>query len=132
MPGACEAEVNDVCVCYEFALVHKSFANYGLAQQSSQFGRTAYDFQTGLSIAFAADYRFFHPPRCPGAPPVERGEGPNLGPDWRELVGWMIRLSLPNGFFGQRTVRPEGQGLRAVHFVEMGFVDFGGAGTGTT
>ena len=37
-------------------------------------------------------YRFFHPPRCPGAPPVERGEGPNSGPDWRESVGWKILL----------------------------------------
>jgi hypothetical protein len=39
-------------------------------------------------------YRFFHPPRCPGAPPVERGEGPNSGPDWRESVGWKILLPL--------------------------------------
>src|SRR6266576_5474735 len=39
-------------------------------------------------------YRFFHPPRCPGAPPVERGAGPNSGPDWRESVGWKILLPL--------------------------------------
>src|SRR5438477_11923040 len=39
-------------------------------------------------------YLFFHPPRCPGAPPVERGEGPNSGPDWRESVGWKILLPL--------------------------------------
>jgi hypothetical protein len=38
------------------------------------------------------DYRFFHPPRCPGAPPLERGAGPNSGPDWRESVGWKILL----------------------------------------
>src|SRR5579863_9628436 len=37
-------------------------------------------------------YRFFQPPRWPGAPPVERGEGPNSGPDWRESVGWKILL----------------------------------------
>jgi len=37
-------------------------------------------------------YRFFHPPRCPGAPPLERGAGPNSGPDWRESVGWKILL----------------------------------------
>jgi hypothetical protein len=43
----------------------------------------------------AARYRFFHPPRCPGAPPVERGAGPNSGPDWRESVGWKMRLSGP-------------------------------------
>src|ERR1700750_1106290 len=40
-------------------------------------------------------YRFFHPPRCPGAPPLDRGAGPNSGPDSRELVGWMILLPLP-------------------------------------
>jgi hypothetical protein len=39
-------------------------------------------------------YRFFHPPRCPGAPPVDRGAGPNSGPDWRESVGWKILLPL--------------------------------------
>jgi hypothetical protein len=39
-------------------------------------------------------YRFFHPPLCPGAPPVERGAGPNSGPDWRESVGWKILLLL--------------------------------------
>jgi len=40
-------------------------------------------------------YLFFHPPRCPGAPPLERGAGPNSGPDWRESVGWKILLPLP-------------------------------------
>src|SRR4051812_40007497 len=40
-------------------------------------------------------HRFFQPPRLPGAPPLERGAGPNSGPDWRESVGWMILLSLP-------------------------------------
>ena len=40
----------------------------------------------------AQPYRFFHPPLCPGAPPVERGVGPNSGPDWRESVGWKILL----------------------------------------
>src|SRR5260370_34811333 len=39
-------------------------------------------------------YRFFHPPRCPGAPPLERGAGPNSGPDWAESVGWKIWLRL--------------------------------------
>ena len=42
-------------------------------------------------------YRFFHPPRCPGAPPLDLGAGPNSGPDSRELVGWMILLPLPAG-----------------------------------
>jgi hypothetical protein len=41
---------------------------------------------------FLTGYRFFHPPRCPGAPPLERGMGPNSGPDWRESVGWKILL----------------------------------------
>src|SRR5580692_5445132 len=45
-------------------------------------------------------YRFFHPPRCPGAPPLLRGEGPNSGPDWRESVGWITLLALPNGLTG--------------------------------
>jgi len=45
-------------------------------------------------------YRFFHPPRRPGAPPLERGAGPNSGPDSRELAGWMILLLLPNGLLG--------------------------------
>ena len=43
-----------------------------------------------------SDYLFFHPPRCPGAPPLERGAGPNSGPDWRESVGWKILLPLPD------------------------------------
>ena len=47
-----------------------------------------------------APYLFFHPPRRPGAPPVDFGAGPNSGPDCRESVGWMIRLVLPNGFDG--------------------------------
>src|SRR5882757_1650132 len=46
-------------------------------------------------------YLFFHPPRCPGAPPLDRGVGPNSGPDWRESVGWKILLPLPgSGFRG--------------------------------
>src|SRR6202012_6059390 len=44
--------------------------------------------------------RSFPPPLCPAAPPLERGEGPNSGPDWRESVGWMIRLLPPNGLAG--------------------------------
>jgi hypothetical protein len=32
-------------------------------------------------------YLFFHPPRFPGAPPLDRGLGPNSGPDCRESVG---------------------------------------------
>jgi hypothetical protein len=49
-------------------------------------------------------YRFFHPPLRPGAPPLLRGAGPNSGPDWRESVGWMMRLSSPNGFGGSARV----------------------------
>jgi hypothetical protein len=52
-------------------------------------------------------YRFFHPPLCPGAPPVERGVGPNSGPDWRESVGWKILLPLPGSM-------SSGEGLRGV------------------
>src|SRR3954466_5612880 len=52
-----------------------------------------------------SDYRFFHPPRWPGAPPVERGEGPNSGPDWRESVGWKILLPLRAGELGSDGVR---------------------------
>jgi hypothetical protein len=44
---------------------------------------------------------FFHPPRFPGAPPVDRGAGPNSGPLSRELLGWMILLVLPNGLAGR-------------------------------
>jgi hypothetical protein len=46
---------------------------------------------------------FFHPPRCPGAPPLDRGVGPNSGPDCRESVGWKILLPLPaaSGFCGR-------------------------------
>ncbi|SFI83930.1 hypothetical protein SAMN05216525_114158 [Bradyrhizobium sp. Gha] len=51
-------------------------------------------------FAVSASYLFFHPPRRPGAPPVDFGAGPNSGPDCRESVGWMIRLVLPNGFDG--------------------------------
>jgi hypothetical protein len=36
------------------------------------------------------NHRRFHPPRFPGAPPVDLGAGPNSGPDSRELVGWKI------------------------------------------
>ena len=46
-------------------------------------------------------YLFFHPPRCPGAPPLDRGLGPNSGPDCRESVGWMIRLLPPKGLVGR-------------------------------
>jgi hypothetical protein len=54
-------------------------------------------------------YLFFQPPRWPGAPPVERGAGPNSGPDWRESVGWKILLppglmSSSAGFFGRARV----------------------------
>jgi hypothetical protein len=52
-------------------------------------------------------YLFFHPPRCPGAPPLERGAGPNSGPDWRESVGWKILLPLPNS--GLRGLAPPGR-----------------------
>jgi len=55
---------------------------------------------TWLAAYASTAYRFFHPPRLPGAPPVERGEGPNSGPESRELFGWMILLVSPNGFAG--------------------------------
>ena len=32
--------------------------------------------------------------------PLDRGAGPNSGPECCELVGWMIRLSPPNGLSG--------------------------------
>jgi hypothetical protein len=73
-------------------------------------------------------YRFFHPPRCPGAPPLERGAGPNSGPDWRESVGWKILLPVAGPVSSGGGLRGAvGQGFRAVHFVEVGFVDAGGA-----
>src|ERR1700751_5070954 len=52
---------------------------------------------------------FFHPPRFPGAPPVDRGAGPNSGPDSRELVGWMILLAPPNGLLGSARSGREGR-----------------------
>jgi hypothetical protein len=52
-------------------------------------------------------YRFFQPPLCPGAPPLERGRGPNSGPDWRESVGWKILLPLTGPV-------SSGDGLRGV------------------
>src|SRR3981189_3668959 len=52
-------------------------------------------------------YLFFHPPRCPGAPPLDRGVGPNSGPDWRESVGWKILLPLPGS--GLRGLAPSGR-----------------------
>src|ERR1700726_4450580 len=52
-------------------------------------------------------YRFFHPPRCPGAPPLERGAGPNSGPDWRESVGWKILLPLAGVDSSREGLRPE-------------------------
>src|SRR5882762_7361410 len=60
----------------------------------------------------AQPYRFFHPPLCPGAPPVERGEGPNSGPDWRESVGWKILLPGPGAVSSpeDRRGRPERKG----------------------
>jgi hypothetical protein len=57
--------------------------------------------------AVRAVYRFFHPPRCPGAPPLERGAGPNSGPDSLEFVGWKILLPLPNS--GLRGLVPPGR-----------------------
>ena len=52
-------------------------------------------------------YLFFHPPRWPGAPPLERGAGPNSGPDRRESVGWKILLPLP-------ALESSGEDLRGV------------------
>ena len=49
-------------------------------------------------------YRFFHPPRCPGAPPLERGAGPRLLAS-RVEVGCQILLSLPGPM-------SSGEGLR--------------------
>jgi hypothetical protein len=54
-----------------------------------------------VRIATYLSHLFFHPPRFPGAPPVNRGDGPNSGPDSRQLVGWMILLVLPNGLAGR-------------------------------
>jgi hypothetical protein len=48
----------------------------------------------------APRYLRFHPPRLPGAPPDERGAGPNSGPDCCESVGWKILLPWPKGFSG--------------------------------
>ena len=59
-----------------------------------------------LADVSVLSYRFFHPPRCPGAPPVERGDGPNSGPDWRESVGWKILLPVAGPC-------SSGEGLRA-------------------
>jgi hypothetical protein len=52
-------------------------------------------------------YLFFHPPLCPGAPPLDRGAGPNSGPDWRESVGWKILLPLLDS--GLRGLAPSGR-----------------------
>src|SRR5258708_26365862 len=46
----------------------------------------------GYVCSRLSHYLFFHPPRCPGAPPLERGAGANSGPDWRESAGWKILL----------------------------------------
>jgi hypothetical protein len=37
-------------------------------------------------VLSGARYRRFHPPRFPGAPPEERGEGPNFEPDFRAIM----------------------------------------------
>ena len=58
-------------------------------------GRIALIWKENSAFDDSANHRFFHPPRCPGAPPVERGAGPNSGPDWRESVGWKILLPVP-------------------------------------
>jgi hypothetical protein len=59
-------------------------------------------------------YRFFHPPLCPGAPPEERGAGPNSGPDWRGSVGLKILLPVlgPSSREGLRVVAWPGIGQR--------------------
>src|SRR6201999_477091 len=54
-------------------------------------------------------YLRFHPPRLPGAPPVERGAGPNSGPECCELVGCTILLVSPNGFSGSVRVGRKGR-----------------------
>ena len=41
-----------------------------------------------LQAGIEATYRFFHPPLCPGLPPVERPRAAS-----REEVGWTMRLS---------------------------------------
>src|SRR5215217_6871470 len=62
---------------------------------------------TLIVFARTLTYLFFHPPRWPGAPPLERGEGPNSGPDWRESVGWKILV--PPGRSGLRGLAPPGR-----------------------
>src|SRR6202042_1286675 len=81
-----------------------------ISQRSSTLARIASREEPAVSDALTSDtgaYRFFHPPRCPGAPPLERGLG----------------------FARRGAARTEGEGFRAVHFVEMWFVDAGGRGT---
>src|SRR6185312_1554856 len=60
-----------------------------------------------MTVDPALPHRFFHPPRWPGAPPLERGAGPNSGPDWRESVGW--KIFVPPGSSGLRGFAPSGR-----------------------
>src|SRR5689334_16436621 len=60
-----------------------------------------------MTVDPALPHRFFHPPRWPGAPPLERGAGPNSGPDWRESVGW--KIFVPPGSSGLRGLAPPGR-----------------------
>jgi hypothetical protein len=62
-----------------------------------------------LHCVFFGGYRFFHPPRCPGAPPLDLGVGPNSGPDWRESVGWKILLPVAGPVLG-----PDSSGFRGL------------------
>jgi len=43
-----------------------------------------------------------------GAPPVDRGAGPNSGPAWRESVGWKILLPLVGSLSSSLGLRGSG------------------------
>src|ERR1700730_15915130 len=84
------------CVSYFAGRAHKHHlvGKRRTSERKKRSQSNEHEYALGLKPPALDRYRFFHPPLCPGAPPVERGAGPNSGPDWRESVGWKILLPL--------------------------------------
>lgn len=65
----------------------------------------------------------------PRGPTARSRGGPELLAGLAGVGGLDDLAGAAERFLGQRTAGAEGQGFGAVHFVEVGFVDFGGGTT---
>ena len=114
------------------------------AEQQSRTAEDKDDFDQTDGIVEDADVRHRRLPLLPSAPMARRAAagargGAEFGAGLARVGGledlaagvtgvWAVVV---RGFAGRRAAGAIGQGFRAVHFVEMGFVDFGGAACGS-